>query len=195
MCCRRYDIDKEYRSARRYVCVFKTSVSLSLLCSLCFFASTGYVVFSTVERSLILFVASVGFALETLVFGRYFFELVFLQRDKLNWHIRRSVWPALDFSTILAAVWTSTSLLPCGLFENFTVQIYLLQAPELVIIVSGVLALLVKCVTSICLTVAHIRRALLILKSSVDEELMETVVDHNNWPLNKNVFSKPSAPN
>jgi hypothetical protein len=163
------------------------AVSASLLCSAGYFCLSGYLIYAIVERSMALFVMAVLFFVETLAFGKYFINVALQRREKAKWHVVHSWIPLADLVVICIAVFTASLLLPCGTVGDLWHQMGQLESIHFWLTTSSMVILIVKIITSICLTYVHVNKVITLLPATT------RILDPFNFPWTSQVIP-PTAP-
>ena len=164
------------------------TASLSLLGSIGYFGMAGYLIYTIVERSMVLFITAVVFFVETLMFGKYVIDVLMLKRDKPKWHGLRIWIPFADLVAIEAAVFAASLMLPCGTVADLWHQLAALEFTQywLVLLSMGILG--TKLLTAAVLTYMHVTRLRVLLPATV------RIVDPYNYPFDTHVRPPPTAP-
>lgn len=163
------------------------TIGISLLCSLLFSALIGLSAFTAIERSFVLFIVSVVFFAETVAFGKYFVDTVRLKRNKLSWHAARCWVPFADFAVVTLASLIASTLLPCGVLADLYNQFYLLDYSAKQLTVTIILGTVLKLISAVALTTAHVRSLRSFQANAVSE------MDPDNFPYTRSV-APPTAP-
>jgi hypothetical protein len=153
-----------------------------------YFCTAGYLIYIIVERSMALFIAAVVFFLETLLFAKYFIDILLLRREKAKWYAHRVWVPLGDLVVVCMATFTASLLLPCGVVADLWHQLGALDSQQFWLTLSTLGLLLVKLCTAVALTVLHVRRLRALLPATL------RVLDPYNYPYNTHIV-QPSAPN
>ena len=165
------------------------AVSLvSLLASVAFFLVTGYLIWTTVERSLVLFLMAVFFFMETLCFAKYFVDMIMLKKTKARWHLARVWVPLADLVSVLIAVFFESLLLPCGALADFWHQVYALEPIYFWMSVQCMITLSIKLISTLFLTIIHVRT----IKGKLTARYR--VLDPTNFPFTQDIELSPTAP-
>lgn len=175
-----------WESSKKRILLIITLVSL--LGSVSFFLVTGYLIWSTVERTLVLFMMAVFFFMETLCFTKYFVDMILLKQEKANWHLARIWVPLVDLVAVLIAVFLESLLLPCGALADFWHQVYTLEPIYFWMSIQCMATLLLKLVSATFLTIVHQRTVKGLLSARY------RIVDPNNYPFTQEIELDPTAP-
>lgn len=169
--------------------VLRSVTLVSLLASVGFFLVTGYLIWTTVERSLVLFLMAVFFFMETLCFAKYFVDMIMLKKEKARWHLARVWVPLVDLVSVLIAAFFESLLLPCGALADFWHQVSTLEPIYFWMSVQCMLTLIVKLLSAIFLTVVHVRTIKGLLAAKY------RVLDPSNFGFTRDIeLQLPSAP-
>lgn len=159
---------------------------ISLLASITFFFVTGYLIWTTVDYSMVLFVMAVFFFMETLGFAKYFVDIVLLKREKASWHLARNWVPLADFSCVLAAVFVESLLLPPGALADFVHQLGNLEPVYFWMSIQSCATLLVKLLSAVVLTIVHNRTVKRLLAAKY------RTLDPEHFPWSRDVELMPA---
>ncbi len=169
--------------------VLRSVTLVSLLASVGFFLVTGYLIWTTVERSLVLFLMAVFFFMETLCFAKYFVDMIMLKKEKARWHLARVWVPLVDLVSVLIAAFFESLLLPCGALADFWHQASTLEPIYFWMSVQCMLTLIVKLLSTVFLTVVHVRTIKSLLAAKY------RVLDPSNFGFTRDIeLQLPSAP-
>ncbi len=186
------DAVAQLRSERRECCwnrkvrlvVFS---SLSLLASMTFFVASGYLIWTTVERTAVLFLMAAFFVAETLYFGKYWVNMLMLRRDKLTWHTGWVWFPMTDLVSVLIATFAESLLLPCGALADLWNQFSTLESLYYWLLVQSLATLAVKLITAISLTVLHYRGIMRLARATM------RIDDPDNFPHTREIVPSVST--
>lgn len=169
--------------------VLRSVTLISLLASLGFFLVTGYLIWATVERSLVLFLMAVFFFMEMLCFAKYFVDMIMLKREKARWHLARVWVPLVDLVSVLIAAFFESLLLPCGVLADFWHQAGTLDTIYFWMTIQCMVTLIIKLLSTIFLTAIHVRTIKRLLAAKY------RVLDPSNFGFTRDIeLQVPSAP-
>lgn len=168
--------------------VLRVVTLTSLAGSLSFFLVTGYLIWATVERSVVLFSMAVLFFIETLWFVKYFVDMLLLKKETARWHLARSWVPLVDLVVLLFAVFFESLLLPCGALADYWHQVSTLEPIYFWMSIQCIASLSVKLVSAVFLTTVHYRT----IKSLLGARYR--IIDPTNYPQTQDIELHPSAP-
>jgi hypothetical protein len=153
--------------------------NISGAASLLFFGLTVILMFSLVERNLVLFVMAVLYCVETLLFLKYYVDIIFLFRMKFRWHANRVWVPLADLCVVTVASAVAFNLLELQSDSSDPLSEQLFQATEqqtFAVIAVG-LGLLFKLIGAVLLTLVHVR-------SIKQHPTKPSYVNLRTWPYN-----------
>lgn len=160
---------------------FSSCTTLSLLASLTFFFMSGYLIWTTAERTVVLFLMAAFFFVETIFFTAYCVDVLLMKRDKLKWHSSRIWFPMTDLVAVLMATFVESLLLPCGTLIGLWNQFSSLEELYYWLLIQTAVTLSVKTITAIALTTMH-SRGLARLSNATHR-----LIDLDNYPHTREV--------
>lgn len=137
--------------------VFKAMVNLSATASLLFFGLTVVLMFSMIQHSLVLFVMSVLYCVETLLFFKYYIDIQCMFRYRFRWHANRVWVPLADLCTVIIAASLSFNLIEWTQEDSLAGQFEMLEIGQQLAVVAVAVGLLFKLLASVLMTLLHVR--------------------------------------
>ena len=160
----------------------KVLANLSAAASVIFFGLTIALMLTLYERSMILFIMSVIYCVETLLFFKYYIDVVFLYRPKFRWHANRVWVPLADLCTVTIAAAIAFNLLELDEEGSLLGQLEAFSVRQIVAASAACLGLLLKLVTALLLTGLHIR----LIKLQPSSPMFDTMASLNAYPFRAN---------
>ena len=157
--------------------VYKAFVNLSGFASLLFFGLVVILMFSRIQHDLVLFVLSVLYCVETLLFFKYYIDIVCLFRMKFRWHANRVWVPLADLCVVTIAAAIAFNLLELDAEGSVIEQLFSTSDQQLFSVVSVAVGLLLKLISALMLTVLHVRTIKL-------QPKMDSFVNMETFPYN-----------
>jgi hypothetical protein len=171
--------------------VFKAMVNLSAFASLLFFVFTVGLMFNMIRHDRILFSMSVFYIVESLLFFKYYIDIMCLFRMRFRWHANRVWVPLADLCTVVLASslafnvveWRSDGSL-VGQLEEFTTS-------QLLGLVAVLVGLLFKLLSALLLTLFHIRLIKMHPSTTEYDNIMANYPYKASAPANDDIYERP----
>lgn len=137
--------------------VFKAMVNLSATASMLFFGLTVVLMINMIQHSLVLFVMSVLYCVETLLFFKYYIDIQCMFRYRYRWHANRVWVPLVDLCTVIIAAALAFNLIEWTQEASLAEQVESLEIGQQLAVVAVLVGLLFKLISSVLMTIFHVR--------------------------------------
>jgi len=137
--------------------LFRFMVNISASASLLFFLFTVVLMFNMIQHSLALFVVSVFYVVESLLFFKYYVDIMCLFRYRFKWHANRVWVPLADLTAVTISAAIAFNLVEWDSEQALLEQLEQLPPNQMLGVVAVCIGLLFKLLAALLMTVFHIR--------------------------------------